>query len=182
MHNALKYNHGQVQCIFSTVTLQDGGFVGGWAMRRQAAGRENLSHRHLTKSHRSSFSCRRKKNGDDGQAEQNEVKLILFKRGDRYSRSVCMCTCVRAEAFLQGMSISRKTELQWHDCWASLSIQWHKMCACMCVCVCILRYNSKFGEHEEVKSWKVHMVKDRAWETFAPTLKHLKFKCLNEDN
>lgn len=61
--------------------------------RQQA---KSLSHGHLTKSHQSPFSCRQKKNRSDGQAEQNEVKVILFKCTDRYSHSVCLCTCVWA--------------------------------------------------------------------------------------
>lgn len=67
---------------------------GGRSGARQQA--ESLSHGHLTKSHQSPFSCWQKKNRSDGQAEQNEVKVILFKRIDRYSHPVCMYTCVWA--------------------------------------------------------------------------------------
>lgn len=94
------HNHRQVQCIFSTVPLQDRGFGGGDRREGKAApgSRPKTFHTHL-KSHRSPFSCRRSKNRGDRQAEQNEVKVIPFKRGDRYSHSVCMCTCVRVGAF-----------------------------------------------------------------------------------
>lgn len=176
-----------VQCIFSTVTLQDGGFVGGRAKRRQAAGRENLSHRHLTKSHRSSFSCRQKKNGDDGQAEQNEVKVILFKRGDRYSRSVCICTCVRVGAFFYRACQSAGKRSCSDMTAGQVSLSSDTECVRACVFVCV-----SWGTIQSLESMKRWEVEKFTWsktgETYAPILKHLqtkkrlKFKQLNKYN
>lgn len=115
---------------------------GGQSGARQQA--ENLSHRHLTKSCWSPFSCRQKKNRSDGQAEQNEVKVILLNTGDRYSHSACMWTCVWMHlSSLPGMSISRKMKLQRPGRWAGLSTQWYtssrtclRVCTSSLKCVC----------------------------------------------
>lgn len=94
---------------------------GGQSGARQQA--ENLSHRHLTKSRWSPFSRRQKKNRRDGQAEQNEVKVILLNGGDRYSHSACRWTCVwMCWSSLPGMSISRKMKPQRRGRGAGLSI------------------------------------------------------------
>lgn len=135
----IKHNHRRLQWIFSTVVLQHWGgrwkrVEGGQSGARQQA--ENLSHRHLTKSRWSPFSCRQKNNRSDGQAEQNEVKVILLKRGDRYSHSACMWTCVwMCLSSLPGTSISREMKLQRRGRGAGLSIQTHVSSrTCLHVC------------------------------------------------
>lgn len=62
---------------------------GGQSGARQQA---KTIHLHIcTESLRSLLNYQQRKNRGDGQAGQNEVKLILFMKGDRYSHSVCMC-------------------------------------------------------------------------------------------
>lgn len=67
------------------------------------------SHRRM-KSHRSPLSHQPRENRGDGHTEQNEAKVILFNRDDRYSRlciHVHMCTSL---CLLQWTSVSRKTK------------------------------------------------------------------------
>lgn len=141
---------------------------GGWAKWRQAAGWKPFTHTHLTKSHRSPFSCRQKKNRGDGQAEQNEVKVILFKRGDRYSHDVCMCTCVRVWAFYRTSQSAGKwscSDMTAGQVSLSSGICVRlRICERMCVLVYVdvyvcmsLEVQLQVWGHVKVKSWKVQV-------------------------
>lgn len=161
----------QVQCMFSAVSLQERRFD----REEQRVGKVAPGSRlktFYTESHRSPLNCQQKKNRSDGQLEQNDAKVILFKTGGRYSSSAWIRISVH---FLENESL--------HDLWATtLSREFVSRSTCLLLCAEETRWSLEAlvqvwrAWGGEVRSWKVQReTKWRRTQIYKNRIKKIKY-------